>query len=143
MRARAVSVPDDVAKCSEITRMRAESVLNNCNHPARFQKKLNSEALSRHFQFWARGPEYFEMADNTSSFDSAYSRTMESIVVEDTSLNQSQAKECTSTGSRPAPTMVPVVFDKDTTSGKKEGELTLFVRYFDWYRLVIMPFILK
>ena len=58
------------------------------------------------------------MADNTSSFDS---RTMESIVVEDSSLNQSQEKECTSTGSRPAPTMVPVVFDKDNTSGKKEG----------------------
>lgn len=58
------------------------------------------------------------MADSTSSFDS---RTMESIVVEDSSLNQSQDKECTSTGSRPAPTMVPVVFDKDNTSGKKEG----------------------
>ena len=69
-----------------------------------------------------------EMADSTSSFDS---RTMESIVLEDTSLNQSQAKECTSTGpdSRPVPTMVPVVFDKDTNSDaaadKKEGKRTV------------------
>ena len=63
------------------------------------------------------------MADSTSSFDS---RTMESIVVEDSSLNQSQEKECTSTGSRPAPTMVPVVFDKDNTSGKKEGRPIIY-----------------
>ena len=65
------------------------------------------------------------MADNTSSFDS---RTMESIIVEDTSLNQSQVKECTSTSSRPVPTMVPVVFDKDThsdtASDKEEGTFT-------------------
>ena len=57
---------------------------------------------------------------------------MESIVVEDTSLNQSEAKECTSTGpgSRPAPTMVPVVFEKDTNSDaasdKKEGKVSVW-----------------
>lgn len=71
------------------------------------------------------------MADNTSSFDN---RTMESIVVEDSSLNQSQEKECTSTGSRPAPTMVPVVFDKDNTSGKKEG--TPVISYNTNYRYI-------
>ena len=48
---------------------------------------------------------------------------MESVVLEDVSLNQSQAK-ATGPGARPVPTMVPVVFDKDdAASDKKEGKL--------------------
>lgn len=63
------------------------------------------------------------MADDISSSDS---RTMESVVLEDVSLNQSQTAERPSIdpGTRPVPTMVPVVFEKDDAPfDKKEGKL--------------------
>ena len=69
------------------------------------------------------------MADNTSSCDN---RTMESIVVDDASFDQSQAKEYSSTaqGVRPVPVMVPVVFEKDTktdaASDQEEGKFYLW-----------------
>lgn len=64
------------------------------------------------------------MVEDNLAFDS---QKMESIVVEDASLNQSEVKQLTSTDpdGRPTPFMVPVVFEKiantETASDNKEG----------------------
>ena len=65
------------------------------------------------------------MAEDSTVFDN---KTMESIAIEDVSLNQSEAKHRVfkePPNGRPTPVMVPVVFEKnmDTvkSSDKKEG----------------------
>lgn len=72
------------------------------------------------------------MDEDSSTFDS---KTMESIVVEDASLNQSEAilkpNSSGDPGCRPTPIMVPVVFEKENaeaeqTSVKKEGKFGNF-----------------
>ena len=69
------------------------------------------------------------MEEDSTAFDS---KTMESIVVEDASLNQSEVSfkpnSSRDPGCRPTPVMVPVVFEKENveaeqTSDKNEGTL--------------------
>ena len=61
------------------------------------------------------------MAEDSTAFDN---KTMESIAVEDASLNQSEAKPREPVSVRPTSFMVPVVFDKENQDTQTASDKT-------------------